>query len=143
MIILDTNVVSEPLRQLPNFHVIEWIDSQPVEALYLTAITVAELRAGIALMPSGKRRNLLQKNIEQQVLPIFNERVLGFDFSCTRSFSEHVALAKKKGAVISTTDALIASIAGAHGMAIATRDEKPFKALGLRVINPWKLRSEI
>ncbi len=143
MIILDTNVVSEPLRQLPTLQVLEWIDLQPVEALYLTAITVAELRAGIALMPSGKRRNLLQKNIEQQVLPIFNERVLGFDFSCTSTFSEYVFLAKKKGVVISTTDALIASIAGAYGMAIATRDEKPFKAIGLRVINPWKSSSEI
>ena len=64
MILLDTNVISEPLRPSPEIRVIDWIDAQPLETLYLSAITVAELRAGIALMPAGKRRTALHEHIE-------------------------------------------------------------------------------
>jgi len=60
MILLDTNVISEPQRQKPNTHVLDWIDAQALETLYLSVITVAELRAGIALLPTGKRRATLQ-----------------------------------------------------------------------------------
>lgn len=66
MILLDTNVVSEPLRPTPEAHVIEWIDAQPLETLFLSAVTVAELRAGVALLPSGKRRTGLQENLEKR-----------------------------------------------------------------------------
>ena len=65
MILLDTNVVSEPLRQAPDARVIEWIDAQPLETLFLSAITVAELRAGVALLPAGKRQAGLQENLEK------------------------------------------------------------------------------
>ena len=64
MILLDTNVISEPLRPSPEIRVIDWIDAQPLETLYLSAITVAELRAGIALMPAGKRHTALHEHIE-------------------------------------------------------------------------------
>lgn len=74
MILLDTNVVSEPLRQAPEARVVEWIDAQAVETLYLSAITVAELRAGVALLPAGKRRTGLQESLEKRVLPLFAGR---------------------------------------------------------------------
>ena len=83
MILLDTNVVSEPLRPEPNPRVIEWIDAQPLETLFLSAITVAELRACVALLPAGKRRSGLQQNLEKQVLPLCAGRVLPFDLACT------------------------------------------------------------
>ena len=67
MILLDTNVISEPQRQIPNAHVVKWIDEQALETLYLSAITVAELRAGIALMPAGKRRDGLHENMEKRL----------------------------------------------------------------------------
>ena len=66
MILLDTNVISETLRQEPSNRVIEWIDEQALETLYLSAITVAELRAGVALMPSGKRKVALNENLEKR-----------------------------------------------------------------------------
>ena len=69
MILLDTDVVSEPLRPAPDARVIEWIDAQPLETLYLSAMTVAELRAGVALLPAGKRRTGLHESLEKQVLP--------------------------------------------------------------------------
>jgi len=83
MILLDTNVVSEPLRPSPEIRVIEWIDAQPLETLYLSVITVAELRAGVALLPAGKRRTSLHEYLEKQVLPTFAGRVLPFDLACT------------------------------------------------------------
>jgi predicted nucleic acid-binding protein len=66
MILLDTNVVSEPLRHVPEARVIEWIDAQALETLCLSAMTVAELRAGVALLPAGKRRTALRENLEKR-----------------------------------------------------------------------------
>jgi predicted nucleic acid-binding protein len=76
MLLLDTTVVPEPLRHAPKARVIEWIGAQPLETLYLSAITVAELRAGVALLPAGKRRAGLHDDLEKRVLPLSVGRVL-------------------------------------------------------------------
>ena len=81
MILLDTNLISEPLRPAPHPGVIAWIDAQPLETLFLSAVTVAELRAGIASLPAGKRRETLRERVESQVLPVFTGRVLAFDLA--------------------------------------------------------------
>jgi len=138
MILLDTNVVSEPLRQAPAPRVIEWIDAQPLETLFLSAITVAELRAGVALLPAGKRRTLLQDSLEKRVLPLFAGRVLPFDLACTKAYSQLTAKARASGAAIAPADGYIAAIAAANGFAVATRDTQPFEAAGISVINPWQ-----
>jgi predicted nucleic acid-binding protein len=137
MILLDTNVVSEPLRPTPDARVIEWIDAQPLETLYLSAITVAELRAGVALLPTGKRRSNLHGYLEKQVLPMFAGRVLPFDMACTNAYSELLAKVRAAGRGIETADAFIAAVAIANGFTVATRDTSPFQAAGLTVINPW------
>jgi predicted nucleic acid-binding protein len=137
MILLDTNVVSEPLRHAPNAHVVEWIDAQPVETLYLSAITVAELRAGVALLPAGKRRAGLQENLERQVLPLFAGRIPAFDLACTQVYADLMATARSAGKAIAAADGYIAAIAAANGFAVATRDTSPFETAGVRVINPW------
>lgn len=137
MILLDTNVVSEPLRPVPEVRVIEWIDAQPLETLYLSAITVAELRAGVALLPAGKRRTSLHEHLEKRVLPSFAGRVLPFDLACTNAYAELLAKVRRAGGGIGTADACIAAIAFANGFTVATRDTDPFQAAGLTVINPW------
>lgn len=137
MILLDTNVISEPLRRDPEPRVIEWIDAQALETLYLSAITVAELRSGIALLPPGKRRSALQENLEKQVLPLFTGRVLPFDLSCTRAYADLIAKTKNAGLAIATADGFIAAIAITNSFAVATRDNSPFEAAGSAVINPW------
>ena len=137
MILLDTNVISEPLRREPEPRVIEWIDAQALETLYLSAITVAELRSGIALLPPGKRRSALQENLEKQVLPLFTGRVLPFDLSCTRAYADLIAKTKNAGLAIATADGFIAAIAITNSFAVATRDNSPFEAAGSAVINPW------
>lgn len=138
MILLDTNVISEPLRREPEPGVIEWIDAQALETLYLSAITVAELRSGIALLPAGKRRTGLLENLERRVLPLFAGRVLPFDLPCTETYAELIAKAQKAGLAIAAADGFIAATAAANGLAVATRDTSPFEAAGVTVINPWK-----
>lgn len=138
MILLDTNVMSEPLRPTPEPRVIEWIDAQPMETLFLSVITVAELRAGLALLPAGKRRSGLQENLEKRVLPLFAGRVLPFDFVCTSSYAALMAKARSAGLAIAAADGYIAAIAAANGFAVATRDTSPFDAAGVTVINPWE-----
>lgn len=140
MILLDTNVVSEPLRHAPEARVIEWIDAQPLETLYLSAMTVAELRAGVALLPAGKRRAALHEHFEKRVLPMFVGRVLPFNLACTSAYAELLATVRKSGSGIETADACIAAIAVANGFTVATRDTSPFQAAGLTVINPWEER---
>lgn len=137
MILLDTNVVSEPLRPAPDPRVAAWIDAQPLETLFLAAITVAELRAGVALLPAGKRRSGLQESLETRVLPLFAGRVLAFDLGCTQAYAALVAKARASGLAIASADGYIAAVAVAHGLAVATRDTGPFEAAGAAVINPW------
>lgn len=138
MIVLDTNVISEPLRQVPETRVIEWIDSQVLETLYLSAITVAELRFGMASLPAGKRRDRLQGSLEKQVLPWFSGRVLPFDMSASQAYGELMAKARTEGLAIGAADGYIAATAAATGMVVATRDVSPFKAAGVDIINPWE-----
>ena len=138
MILLDTNVISESQRQSPNPRVLEWIDAQALETLYLSAITVAELRAGIALMPTGKRRSSLDESLEKRLLPMFANRVLSFDMLCTKAYAELLAKSRAAGLAVETADAFIAAIALANGFTVATRDTVPFVAAGVAVIDPWK-----
>lgn len=138
MIVLDTNVISEPLRQAPESRVIEWIDAQPIETLYLSAITVAELRFGVASLPAGKRCDRLRESLEKRALPLFAGRVLAFDMSASQSYGELMAKARTAGLAIGTADGYIAAIAVANGMMVATRDVSPFEAVGVAVINPWE-----
>ncbi len=139
MILLDTNVISESQRREPNACVIGWLDAQALETLYLSAITVAELRAGIALMPQGKRRESLHENLEKRLLPMFTNRVLSFDMACTKAYAELLAKSRAAGLAVETADAFIAAVAIANGFAVATRDTSPFEAAGIEVIDPWKV----
>jgi predicted nucleic acid-binding protein len=137
VILLDTNVMSEPLRPAPEVRVVNWIDAQPLETLFLSAITVAELRAGVALLPRGRRRAALQEALEQRLLPLFAGRVVSFDLACTKAYADLRAKLRKAGRSIAQIDGYIAAIAATHGFAVATRDTGPFEASGVNVINPW------
>ena len=88
MIVIDTNVISELWKIEPDPNVLRWIDNQAVETLYLPAITVAELRYGLATMPAGKRRTIFQKRLEQEVLAAFSGRVLAFDLEASRIYAQ-------------------------------------------------------
>jgi hypothetical protein len=138
MILLDTNVISEPLRAAPESRVVQWLDAQPLETVFLSVITVAELRYGVARLPDGRRRSALQERLETQVLPAFAGRVLVFNLPATQAYAELMAKAQSTGFSIGMADGLIAAIASANGMMVATRDTAPFSAAGVAVINPWQ-----
>ena len=137
MILVDTNVVSEPLRRVPEPRVAAWLDAQALETLYLSAITVAELRFGVRSLPDGHRRDRLHEDLERRVLPIFAGRVLAFDMAASQAYAELMARARTAGRAISASDGYIAATAAANVMTVATRDTAPFEAAGLKTVDPW------
>jgi predicted nucleic acid-binding protein len=137
MILLDTYVVSEPLKAPGDMNVLAWIDAQIIETLYLSAISLAELRFGVAVLREGKRRDLLHQRLEQRVLPLFAGRILSFDAPASDAYATLRSRARAAGKAIAPADGYIAGIAAIHGFAVATRDTSPFEAAGVAVINPW------
>lgn len=137
MILLDTNVVSEPLKVSGDANVLAWIDAQILETLYLSTISLAELRFGIAVLPEGKRKDTLHSSFESRILPLFAGRILPFDEPASRVYAMLRASARSAGRAIALADGYIAAIALSNNFAIATRDTSPFEAAGLTVINPW------
>ena len=140
MIILDTNVVSEPLRPAPAAAVLAWVDAPAPTTLCLTSITLAELMAGVAALPAGRRRNRLAQALTEEVLPLFEGRVLAFDARAAHAFARVQAGARVAGNPIGFADGAIAAIAVAHGFALATRNGHDFKGTGVELIDPWAAR---
>ena len=139
MILLDTNVVSEPLKLTGDVAVLTWIDAQAIETLFLSAISLAELRFGIAALPPGKRRDTLHTSLEQSILPLFLGRILPFDTAASEAYAALRVRARAEGKAIAPADGYIAATAMTHGLIVATRDTSPFEAAGLAVINPWTM----
>ena len=140
MIILDTHVISESLRPRCGDAVSAWPDPQPAESLYLTAITAAELWAGVAVMPEGARKAALEASLDDLLARLFGARRLDFDHGAARAYAELMRRTAAAGPPLPLTDGLIAAIALAHGFAVATRNIAPFQAGGVAVINPWEWR---
>lgn len=140
MILLDTNVISEPLKLSADAGVLSWIDAQSIDTLYLSAISLAELRFGIAALPTGQRKETLHLGLEQRILPLFADRILPFDASASQAYADILSTARAQGRAISTADGYIAATAKCHGFMVATRDASPFEAAGITVINPWTVQ---
>jgi predicted nucleic acid-binding protein len=138
MILLDTNVVAEPMLRAPNARVMDWIDAQAIETLFLSAITVAELRFGVAVLADVSCQEILRTRLELEALPLFADRVLPFDLAASESYAGLMATARARGAAIAKADGFIAAVAASRGLAVATRDTAPFAAAGVAVIDPWK-----
>ena len=138
MIVLDTNLISELWKVDPNPGVLDWIDAQAVATLYLSAITVAELRYGLATMTEGKRRTIYRTRLEHEVLPVFSGRVLPFDLDASEAYAGLMARARAAGKTIGEADGYIVATAATHRLMVATRDTRAFEAAGLNTINPWR-----
>ncbi|WP_377154823.1 type II toxin-antitoxin system VapC family toxin [Roseateles sp. UC29_93] len=137
MILLDTNVVSEPLKPRPSAAVLGWLNAQDPWDLHISTITVAELFAGVEVLPKGNRRSGLQRLIERELLPLFEGRILPFDESAAREFGKIVGLGKAKGRPVKFDDGAIAAIAKANRMTVSTRNIKHFETTGVHVVDPW------
>ena len=137
MIVLDTNLISEPLKSMPEPKVMAWLDAQAHETLFITAISRAELRFGVLKLPDGKRKSALAAQIER-VLDLFKERTLDFDIAASDKLAEIAARCEQTGKPAVAPDAYIAACAAARGFAVATRNVRHFEPTGVRVIHPWK-----
>lgn len=137
MIVLDTNVVSEPLKPKPDAAVLHWLDAQDPQTLYITTINYAELLAGIALMPPGRKRTALKSAFDSQIMPLFDGRILQFDAKAAAVFAQINAKVQSQGAAISFADCAIAAIAQVNNFSVATRNLRDFKTTGVALLNPW------
>lgn len=142
MIVLDTSVVSEVMRPHPAPAVLAWLNEQAAESVYLSAITVSEQLFGIRALPAGKRRDALRDTFEE-LLQLFDDRVLPFDMPAARCHAEMAAHARREGRGFPSPDGYIAAIALSRGFIVASRDASAFEAGGVRVIDPWQQASRV
>lgn len=139
MIVLDTNVLSELLRPVPAPQVLAWLNALGHTAGFVSSVTQAEMLLGVALLPAGKRRDVLEISVGALFARQFAGRCLPFDAQAAPHFARIVASRRKTGKPISAEDAQIAAIACSRGFQLATRNDADFAGIaGLTVINPWK-----
>ena len=137
MTILDTNVLSALMRTNPEAVVVDWLDRQPADSVWLSSITVFETRFGLALLPKGRRRSGLERAFESVLTDDLANRVLDFDSVAAATAAQLAADRQKAGRAVDLRDTLIAGIALARRATIATRNTKHFEGLDVPVINPW------
>ncbi|MDE0334261.1 MAG: type II toxin-antitoxin system VapC family toxin [Defluviicoccus sp.] len=137
MVVLDTNVVSELMLVAPNQGVLTWIDDWPTRELFVTAVTEAEVRTGVAILPVGARRREIGQAAERLIGGLFAGRVLPFDSSAACAYADIAATRRAAGRPVSQPDCQIAAIARSRDMAVATRNVRDFSETGVEVIDPW------
>lgn len=138
MIILDTNVISELMKgQKCSENVYNWTSKQPINQLFTTTITQAEILYGIAILPQGKRQNELQKSANLMFAEDFLGRILPFDQIAAIAFAKIASQRRLNGQPISQADAQIAAICYTHNAKIATRNVDDFINCDISIINPW------
>ena len=138
MILLDTNVVSEVMHPRPDPAVISWLNRQATVDLYLSTITLAEIRYGLAILPTDKRRRRLEDQFDLFVASGFDQRLLVFDERAAALYGDLMSRRRALGRPMSALDGQIAAIARAHGLAVATRNVRDFEECGVRIMNPFK-----
>jgi toxin FitB len=135
--LLDTNVVSEWTKPRPDAGVVAWLAETDEDRIFISVITVAELRHGIERLPAGARRERLATWLTEQVPQRFEERLLAVDAETANVWGRVMAQGQAAGRPPGTMDAFIAATVLRHDMILATRNVSDFEALGVRLINPW------
>jgi len=138
MIILDTNVLSEMLRSAPDAGVSGWLAAQPVMQLFTTSVTEAEIRYGVARLPEGQRKALLQSAVEGLFTEDLSGRILSFDTESAKTYAEIVSRRDRARRPVSQFDAQIAAIARSRGAKLATPNTADFEDCEVELINPWR-----
>ncbi len=137
MIILDTNVLSALMRVAPEAQIVRWLDLQPAESIWITAITLFETRFGLALLPKGRRRQLLELAFDRLLEEDLENRVLDFDSAAAAEAAALAAARQRGGRTVDMRDTQIAGIALARRATLATRNVRHFQDLSVTVIDPW------
>lgn len=137
MIALDTNVLSALMRAQPDAAVVEWLDGQPAESIWTTAVTVFEIRTGIDLLAPSRRRRGLESALERLITEKLDSRVLSFDTVASDAAGALAARQQRAGRTIEIRDAQIAGIVLARRATLATGNVRHFTDLGVRLVDPW------
>lgn len=137
MILLDTNVLSALMQTAPEPRVVAWLDAQPAESVWLTSITVFEVRFGLELLAAGRRRRSLEATFAKAVDEDFDNRVAVFDRTAAEAAGTIAARRRREGRPVEIRDVEIAGIATARNAVLATRNLRHFEGLGIRLVDPW------
>jgi predicted nucleic acid-binding protein len=140
LIILDTSVLSELMQKVPNPAVVEWLDQQPAESVWITNITLLEARLGLALLPNGRRRQALELAFEQLLSDDLEGRVLDFDRPAAEAVAGLAAERQRSGRTVDMRDTQIAGIVIARRATLASRNVKRYADLTAEVVNPWEAK---
>lgn len=137
VVVIDTNVFREGLHPKGNPVVKRWLRALPFEESTTTVVNIAEVRAGAAKEPYGRKRVELETFIETSIVERYGERILPFDLAATSVYAADYGELARTGRPIGSMDLMIAAICKVHGAALATRNIKDFRGLGIHLINPW------
>ena len=136
--LLDTNCISEVVRLTPDARVMAWIEAVEESLLYLSVLTMGEIRKGLAALPQGKRRSRLETWLEVELQARFSGRILSIDAAVADRWGLLAASAKTKGNPLSTIDGLLAATAIHHNLTIVSRNVGDFRNTQVPVVNPWE-----
>lgn len=138
MIILDTNIISELMKQNPSVVVLRWASEQALGQLYISTVTIAEITYGINVLPKGERQRFLDRSFNKIVQEVFRYKVFSFDESAAYFYGQIMGHRKKLGKPMSVLDGQIAAIARANEASVATRNIQDFEECGIELINPFE-----
>lgn len=143
MILLDTNIISEIMKSAPSVSVVNWLNQQNPDIIFISTITIAEISYGLHILPHSKRRKLLESRFEQYVSQAFTQRILIFNKSAAKLYGEVMGYRKTMGKPLSILDGQIAAIALSNNASVATRNLKDFTDCGINLINPFTIEDKI
>ena len=138
MIVLDTNVLSALMREAPDPEVVAWLDEQPRNSVWISAITVLEVRFGLQVLPAGRRRSRLNLAFDRLLEDTIEQRIALFDFAAARHAGDLMAARQRKGRPGDLRDTMLAGIVVAHRATLATRNLRHFDDLPVTVVSPWR-----
>jgi predicted nucleic acid-binding protein len=137
VIVLDTNVVSALMRAEPDPVVVAWLDGLPPESLWTTSITVFEIRLGLEVLPTGRRRRQLEEAFAKTLEEDFENRVLPFDQAAAQAAGRIAAERRSAGRTVEIRDVQIAGVVNVRKATLATRNTRHFEGCGLVLVDPW------
>ncbi|HID37475.1 MAG TPA: type II toxin-antitoxin system VapC family toxin [Ghiorsea sp.] len=133
--LIDTNIISEIRRKKPDPKVVSWLETRPASSLYLSVLTLGEIRKGIELLDDGQRKLQLLDWLEVELPAFFSGRILPVDMKVANRWGQIMVEA---GRPIPVIDSLLAATALTHDLMLVTRNRKDFNYCGLKVIDPWQ-----
>ncbi|HPJ40318.1 MAG TPA: type II toxin-antitoxin system VapC family toxin [Spirochaetota bacterium] len=136
--LLDTCVISEMVKPSPDKKLIRWVENEPSTSLFLSVITIGEIRKGLSKLPASRKKEKLTIWLNM-LLEEYSDRILAIDLTVAENWGEMQGRAEKEGVVMPSIDGLIAAITYTNNMILVTRNETDFISANIPIINPWKL----